>query len=350
MRTFDYTKLKDISWDSQIISYIAEIQEYKGKQELYIRQKPMELKRLVEIAKIQSTEASNRIEGIVTTEARLKQLVADKTTPRNRDEKEILGYRNVLNIIHESYAYIPLTANYILQLHRDMLKFTELSYGGMFKTTPNEIAATLPDGTKRVLFKPLEPYETPVAVEAACRSFNECLEKELVSPLLLIPYFIVDFLCIHPFNDGNGRMSRLLTLLLLYRSGYMVGRYISIEKAIADTKENYYDALYASDQNWLAEKNNPLPFIKYMLGVILACYRDFERRITISAAVGQKSTAYDIVKVYIDNKLGTFTKQDVLKNCPSIGKASVEAALKRLVEEHYIEKIGAGRSTCYARK
>ena len=350
MRTFDYTKLKDISWDSQIISYIAEIQEYKGKQELYIRQKPMELKRLVEIAKIQSTEASNRIEGIVTTEARLKQLVADKTTPRNRDEKEILGYRNVLNIIHESYAYIPLTANYILQLHRDMLKFTELSYGGMFKTTPNEIAATLPDGTKRVLFKPLEPYETPVAVEAACRSFNECLEKELVSPLLLIPYFIVDFLCIHPFNDGNGRMSRLLTLLLLYRSGYMVGRYISIEKAIADTKENYYDALYASDQNWLAEKNNPLPFIKYMLGVILACYRDFERRITISTAVGQKSTAYDIVKVYIDNKLGTFTKQDVLKNCPSIGKASVEAALKRLVEEHYIEKIGAGRSTCYARK
>ena len=350
MRTFDYTKLKDISWDSQIISYIAEIQEYKGKQELYIRQKPMELKRLVEIAKIQSTEASNRIEGIVTTEARLKQLVEDKTTPRNRDEKEILGYRNVLNIIHESYAYIPLTANYILQLHRDMLKFTELSYGGMFKTTPNEIAATLPDGTKRVLFKPLEPYETPVAVEAACRSFNECLEKELVSPLLLIPYFIVDFLCIHPFNDGNGRMSRLLTLLLLYRSGYMVGRYISIEKAIADTKENYYDALYASDQNWLAEKNNPLPFIKYMLGVILACYRDFERRITISTAVGQKSTAYDIVKVYIDNKLGTFTKQDVLKNCPSIGKASVEAALKRLVEEHYIEKIGAGRSTCYARK
>jgi Fic family protein len=350
MRTFDYTKLKDISWDSQIISYIVEIQEYKGKQELYIRQKPMELKRLVEIAKIQSTEASNRIEGIVTTEARLKQLVADKTTPRNRDEKEILGYRNVLNIIHESYAYIPLTANYILQLHRDMLKFTELSYGGMFKTTPNEIAATLPDGTKRVLFKPLEPYETPAAVEAACRSFNECLEKELVSPLLLIPYFIVDFLCIHPFNDGNGRMSRLLTLLLLYRSGYMVGRYISIEKAIADTKENYYDALYASDQNWLAEKNNPLPFIKYMLGVILACYRDFERRITISTAVGQKSTAYDIVKVYIDNKLGTFTKQEVLKNCPSIGKASVEAALKRLVEEHYIEKIGAGRSTCYARK
>lgn len=349
MRTFDYTKLKDFSWDSQIISYIAKIQEYKGKQELYVRQKPMELKRLVEIAKIQSTEASNRIEGIITTEARLKQLVEDKTTPRNRDEKEILGYRNVLNIIHESYAYIPLTANYILQLHRDMLKFTELSYGGCFKTTPNEIAATLPDGSKKILFKPLEPYETPAAVEAACRSFNECLAQELVSPLLLIPCFIVDFLCIHPFNDGNGRMSRLLTLLLLYRSGYLVGRYISIEKAIADTKENYYDALYASDQNWLAEKNNPLPFIKYMLGVILSCYRDFENRITISEAVGEKSTAYDIVKVYAEQKLGTFTKQDVVKNCPSIGQKSVETALKRLMDEHYIKKIGAGRSTCYAR-
>ena len=350
MRSFDYTKLKDIACDSQIISYISAIQEYKGKQELYVRQKPVELKRLIEIAKIQSTEASNRIEGIVTTEARLKQLVADKTTPRNRDEKEIIGYRNVLNIIHESYEYIPVTANYILQLHRDMLRYTELSYGGCFKTTPNEIDMTLPDGSKQVLFKPLEPYETPAAVETICQSYSDCLAKELVHPLLLIPIFILDFLCIHPFNDGNGRMSRLLTLLLLYRSGYLVGRYISIEKAIADTKEHYYDALYESDQGWLQGKNDPMPFVKYMLGVILACYRDFENRITIAESAGSKSTAYDIVKVYVQQKLGKFTKQDVVKNCPSIGKASIEAALKRLTEEQFIARLGAGRSTSYVRK
>ncbi|MBQ5420471.1 MAG: Fic family protein, partial [Selenomonas sp.] len=278
------------------------------------------------------------------------QLVADKTTPRNRDEKEIIGYRNVLNIIHESYEYIPVTANYILQLHRDMLRYTELSYGGCFKTTPNEIDMTLPDGSKQVLFKPLEPYETPAAVEAICQSYSDCLAKELVHPLLLIPIFILDFLCIHPFNDGNGRMSRLLTLLLLYRSGYLVGRYISIEKAIADTKEHYYDALYESDQGWLQGKNDPMPFVKYMLGVILACYRDFENRITIAESAGSKSTAYDIVKVYVQQKLGKFTKQDVVKNCPSIGNASIEAALKRLTEEQFIARLGAGRSTSYVRK
>ena len=350
MRRFDYGKLKEASWDSQIVSYIAKIQEYKGRQELYIRQKPVELKRLVEIARIQSTEASNYIEGIVTTEARLKQLVADKTAPRNRDEKEILGYRNVLNVIHESYEHIPLTANHILQLHRDLLKLTELSYGGNFKNTPNEIDMILPDGEKMVLFRPLEPYETPAAVEEACRSFNEALAREAVSPLILIPCFILDFLCIHPFNDGNGRMSRLLTLLLLYRSGYMVGKYISIEKAIADTKESYYEALRISDQGWLEEQHDPVPFIKYMLGVMLACYRDFESRITIAESAGSKSTAYDIVKNYASQKLGKFTKQDVFISCPSIGRASIEAALKKLTEEGFMVRMGAGRSTCYAKR
>ena len=350
MRLFDYSKLREISWDSQIVSYIAQIQECKGRQELYIRQKPVELNRLVDIAKIQSTEASNRIEGIVTTEARLKQLVADKTTPRNRDEKEILGYRNVLNVIHESYEYIPLNANYILQLHRDLLKYTELSYGGRFKTTPNEIDMTLPDGTRQVLFKPLEPFETPAAVESACCSYNDCLGKEIISPLLLIPCFILDFLCIHPFNDGNGRMSRLLTLLLLYRSGYLVGKYISMEKAIADTKEEYYDALQEADRGWLEEKHDPVPFIKYMLGVILACYRDFENRVTLLEKAGNKSTAYDIVKAYVEQKLGLFTKQEVASNCPSISRASIEAALKRLVEEGCIVRKGAGRNTCYGVK
>lgn len=217
-------------WDNEIVSYLSKIHECKGRQELYLRQKPAELERLVEIAKVQSTEASNRIEGIITTNARLKQLVEDKTTPRNRDEMEILGYRNVLNLVHENYLYIPVEPSYILQLHRDLLRFTNLSYGGRFKTTPNEIDMTLPTGERTVLFRPLEPYETPGAVEALCRTYREALEKEWADPLILIPCFILDFLCIHPFHDGNGRMSRLLTLLMLYQNGYLVGQYISIEK------------------------------------------------------------------------------------------------------------------------
>lgn len=350
MRTFDYSNLADRTWDNEIVSYLAQIHEYKGKQDLYIKQKPVELGRLIEIARIQSTEASNRIEGIVTTNARLKQLVENKTTPRNRDEKEILGYRNVLNIVHESYEHIAINPNYILQLHGEMLKHTAFSYGGKFKTTANEIAKTLPDGTKEVIFSPLEPYETPDAVASLCKAFRNELNKGIVDPLILIPCFILDFLCIHPFNDGNGRMSRLLTLLLLYKTGYTVGQYISIEKAIAETKESYYDTLSIADYGWHEDKNDPKEFIKYMLGVILSCYREFENRVGFAWQTGAKSTSYDIVKQYVHSKIGTFTKQDALIACPSLGSSSVEAALKKLVSDGTIERLGAGRKTHYVRK
>jgi len=349
LRKFDYEKLGTGTWDNEILSYVAKIHEFKGKQELYIRQKPVELERLIQIAKVQSTEASNRIEGIVTTNARLKQLVEDKTTPKNRDESEILGYRNVLNLVHENYEMIPVRPNYILQMHRDLLKYTALSYGGCFKTTPNEIDAVLPNGEKTVLFRPLAPYETPDAIAMICESYQKTLEKEQIDPLILMPCFILDFLCVHPFNDGNGRMSRLLTLLLLYRNGYMVGQYISIEKAIADTKEAYYEALAAANQNWYEEENDPKPFIKYMLGVILSCYREFENRITMANRAGTKSTSYDVVKEYVSNKIGTFTKQEALIACPSLGSSSVEAALKKLVADGTLAKMGAGRKTHYVR-
>lgn len=350
MRNFDYSKLKGRTWDNEILAYVAQIHEYKGKQDLYLRQKPAELKRLIDIAKIQSTESSNRIEGIVTTDARLKQLVENKTTPRNRDEEEILGYRNVLNIMHESYEAIPVQSNYILQLHGEMLKHTAFSYAGKYKTTPNEIDMVLQNGEKVVLFKPLEPYETPDAVERLCAEYNNAILEGIVDPLILIPNFILDFLCIHPFNDGNGRMSRLLTLLLLYRCGYKVGQYISIEKAIADTKETYYEVLQQADQKWYEGENDPKPFIRYMLGIILSCYREFESRITVAAKTGRKSTAYDIVKTYTESTIGKFSKQDALIACPSLGSSSVESALKKLVEEGVIIRTGAGRKTMYMRK
>lgn len=349
MREFYYRKLAARTWDNEILSYVAKIHEHKGRQELFLRQKPVELNRLIEIAKIQSTESSNRIEGIVTTNPRLKQLMSDKTTPHNRDEEEILGYRNVLNLVHENYDMIPVRPSYILQMHRDLLKYTSFSYGGSFKTTPNEIDMTLTSGERVTLFRPLEPYETPDAIQNICDSYQKELSLGEIDPLILIPCFILDFLCVHPFNDGNGRMSRLLTLLLLYRSGYVVGQYISIEKAIADTKESYYNVLAQADQNWHTGENDPKPFIKYMLGIILRCYRDFEERLTLAERSGYKSNSYDIVREYVMTHIGTFTKQNALEGCPSLGSSSVEAALKKLVQEGIITRLGSGRKTHYVR-
>ena len=349
MRLFDYEKLAERMWDREILSYVSKIHEYKGKQELFLRQKPVELNRLIEIARIQSTEASNRIEGIITTNSRLKQLVGDKTTPKNRAEEEILGYRNVLALVHENYEGIPVRSSYILQLHRELLKYTGYTYGGKYKTTANEIVQISGNGEREVLFRPLEPYETPEAIEKICESYQRALRMEAVDELILIPCFILDFLCIHPFNDGNGRMSRLLTLLLLYRSGYLVGQYVSLEKVIADTKESYYSALRKSDQGWYEAENDPTSFIKYMLAVILSCYRDFEARVSIVQKTGVGSTAYDIVKTHVAGRLGKFTKQDVLMSCPSLGSSSVEAALKKLVEDGTLRRLGAGRKTMYVR-
>lgn len=349
MRKIDYGYLVDMSWDTEIMNLVSKIHECKGRQELYIRQKPVELDRLSEIAKIQSTESSNKIEGIVTTDARLKQLFEEKTNPRNRNEEEIVGYRDVLNTIHESYEYIPLRPTYILQLHRDLLKKTQMSYGGKFKSVQNYINETLADGTVITRFTPVPPYETPEAIENLCNAYEQAIEKQIVDPLILIPVFICDFLCIHPFNDGNGRMSRLLTLLLLYKSGYVVGKYISIEKQIEQMKEGYYNALGRSDAGWHEEKNDPVPFIRYMLQIILACYADFEERVGIMAESGRGSTAYDIVKGYAGQKIGKFTGADVVSHCPSISRSSALAALKKLTEEGYIRKEGSGRSTFYIR-
>ncbi|MCM1215185.1 MAG: Fic family protein [Lachnospiraceae bacterium] len=349
MRNFDYTKLANYKWDSEVLSYVAKIHECKGRQDLFVRQKPIELDRLIEVAKIQSTEASNKIEGIVTTSTRIRQLVEEKTTPRNRDESEILGYRDVLNTIHESHDYIPVTPSYILQLHRDLLKHAGLSYGGNFKNAQNYISETRPDGTQIVRFTPLAPYETPEAVEKICESYKRALNTEAVDALILIPAFICDFLCIHPFNDGNGRMSRLLTLLLLYQNGYEVGKYISIEKQIEKTKDAYYDMLTQSDIGWHEETNDSTPFIKYMLQMVLACYVEFEERVGMMNGKGRGSTAYDIVKAYMMDRIGKMTGAEVIAACPSVGRSAALGAIKKLTEEGLILKCGSGRATYYVR-
>lgn len=349
MRDFDYAKLADCRWDGEMLSYVARIHEHKGRQDLFVRQKPVELTRLIEIAKINSTEASNKIEGIVTTSTRIRQLIEEKTTPQNRDEKEIIGYRDVLCTIHESHDYIPVTPAYILQLHRDLLKHAGVSYGGHFKNTQNFISETRADGTQAVRFMPLSPLETPEAMEKICASYRRTLCAEKVDALILIPAFICDFLCIHPFNDGNGRMSRLLTLLLLYRSGYEVGKYISIEKQIEKTKDAYYDALERADAGWHEGTNDPVPFIKYMLQMILACYVEFEERVGIMTLGGKRSGAYDIVKAYMTSRVGKMTGGEIVAACPGVGRSAVYGAVKRLLEEGIIVRYGLGRSTYYVR-
>ncbi len=346
MRKFDYSKLKEYQWDSELLGLVAQIHEYKGRQELYLKQKPVALDKLVEIAKIQSTEASNKIEGIVTTSTRIQQLCREKTTPRNRNEEEIMGYRDVLNTIHENYEYIPLRSSYILQLHRDLYQYSEKEIGGRYKNTQNVVAENHDDGTQRVIFTPMAPYETPEAIENICESFNHVIDTCEIDSLILIPIFIHDFLCVHPFNDGNGRMSRLLTTLLLYRQGYVVGRYISIESKIEKTKEKYYSVLEQCGEGWHEEEDNPVPFVKYLLGIILAAYREFESRIEL---VDNKLPAVEQVRLAIKEKIGKFTKSEIMETLPGVGRASVENSLKKLTEEGVIEKHGVGKATFYTR-
>ena len=340
MRDFNYSKIKEQKWDSEILGLVAAIYKYAGKQELYLKQSPKELEKLVEIAMIQSTESSNAIEGIVTTNARIKQLVEEKTTPKNRDEEEIAGYRDVLRIIHESYDVIPITKNYILQLHKILYSHMNNPLAGKTKTVQNYISATYPDGRTEVLFTPMAPFETPAALEKICEEYNRIIGNLEVEPLLAIPIFIHDFLCIHPFNDGNGRMSRLLTTLLLYRSGFYVGRYISLEAKIADNKDLYYEALGKAQYGWHEGKEDGDPFIKYLLGTILAAYKDFEDRFEI---IEEKLPALELVRKAVQNKIGKFSKQDIRELCPSLSISSIEGSLRTLVKE------GSGKATYYVR-
>ena len=346
MRTFNYSKIKEEKWDSEILSLIAAIYKESGKQEMYLKQRPEQLEKLVEIAKIQSTEASNAIEGIVTTNTRIKKLVTEKTTPKNRNEQEIAGYRDVLNIIHESFDAIPITKNYILQLHKILYSHMNNPIAGKTKTVQNYISATYPDGHVETLFTPLSPTDTPIALENICIEYNRVIGNMEVEPLIAIPTFIHDFLCIHPFNDGNGRMSRLLTTLLLYRCGFYVGKYISLEVKIAKNKDLYYTSLNDSQHNWHDGNDNKVPFIKYILGTILAAYKDFEERFNL---IETKKSALEIVREATYIKIGKFTKQDIKELCPSLSISSIEGALRKLIALGEINRVGNGKNICYYR-
>lgn len=295
------------------------------------------------IMALDRTEASNAIEGIVTTSTRIKQLVEEKTIPKNRDEQEIAGYRDVLNIIHESFDAIPISQNYILQLHKILYSHMNNPMAGRTKSVQNYISATYPDGHVETLFTPLAPYETPEALDKICEEYNRVIGNMELEPLIAIPVFIHDFLCIHPFNEGNGRTSRLLTTLLLYRNGFYVGKYISLEAKIAKNKDLYYNALGQAQIGWHEGAEDTVPFIKYLLGTVLAAYKDFEDRF---ALVETKLPALETVRRASLNKIGRFTKQDIRELCPSHSISSIEGALRKLVSSGELKRKGSGKNIC----
>jgi len=347
LKNFDYTDIPKALLTPDIVAMLTGIHEHKGKQELYIEAHADVLTTLMEIAKVQSVGSSNAIEGIHTTDQRLKELVRDKSTPRNRTEQEIAGYREALAAIHESYDYINPRPNIILQLHKQLYSFSKSAIGGNYKNSDNYIAETDSEGNEYVRFQPVPAYLTASAMETLTEKFIKALEKDEHDPLLLIPMFILDFLCIHPFNDGNGRMSRLLTLLLLYRAGYMAGKYISIEKLIEKSKETYYEVLQDSSAGWHDNENSCEPFVRYYLGIIQKAYNDFEERVKHLFQKGLSKT--DRVKAVIDNKIGKITKQEIMEICPDISKVTIERTLNELVKSGYLIKISSGRTASYAK-
>ena len=347
MKNFDYITNPAKLLTPEIVQMVGSIHEHKGKQELFLEANIDELKTLLEVALIQSTGASNRIEGIFTSDKRLKELVSQKAEPRNRSEQEIAGYREVLATIHESYEYITPRPTIILQLHRDLYSYSQGNIVGTYKNSDNVIAETDAEEHQKARFIPVPAFQTAEAIDELCAHFLEAWEANLIDKLILIPMFILDFLCIHPFNNGNGRMSRLLTLLLFYKAGYIVGKYVSMEMLIEKTKETYYEALQASSFGWHEGENSYKPFVKYYLGIMLKAYNEFENR--VEHLKYHNLSKPDRIKAVIDNKVGKITKKEIMELYPDISKVTVERTLTDLVKSGYIAKVGAGPSTGYVR-
>lgn len=346
MRKFNLIEeYNEIISNSNIINLISKIHEYKGKQSYLLETKKDILDTLLKVAKIQSTSSSNKIEGISTTDKRINEIVNQKLEPKNRNEEEIAGYRDVLSLIHDNYDFIDINNNTILQLHRDLYKYTGYSYGGKFKNSQNYIEEINDKGEKKIRFIPLSPVETPIAIQDLCKNYNELVNSEICDLLVLIPIFILDFVSIHPFNDGNGRMSRLLTLLLLYKADYLVGKYISIEKIIEDTKDSYYDTLQKSSVNWHNNKNDYTYFVEYYLGIILSAYKEFDSR--ISVLENKKVTSYDKITNIFKKNIIPIDKSFIISKCPDLSETTIERILSRLLKEDKIIKISGGRYTKY---
>lgn len=348
MKSFESGFLEHHPIDHGLLSTIRLIGEYKGKEALFIQQTPQVLATLRQIAIIQSTEASNRIEGIEAPPDRIKKIVEHKTKPKNRSEQEIAGYREVLATIHANHANIPFTTGVVLQFHRDLYQFVP-QQGGRWKPTDNEIIETRPDGTKIVRFMPVSAHQTPDAMEKLHARFTNYQESGEIDLLLLIPSYVLDFLCIHPFLDGNGRMARLLTLLLLYHAGYEVGRYTSLEHLIENQREGYYEALFRSSLGWHEGRHSLTPWWEYFLGVILLrAYREFEHRTgELTTAHGAKT---ELVLSTIRKLPVRFRYADLAQACPNVSRPTIKRVLGQLQKDGQVKCVKPGRDAVWEKR
>jgi len=327
-------------------STLQKLGEFKGRQDLFRRQAPELLEALRESAVIESSESSNRIEGVVAPHPRIEALVLKSSAPRNRSEQEIAGYRDALNLVHESAMEMAFSVNVILQLHSMLYRYHP-SDGGRWKATSNEIVERGADGrVHRVRFTPPEPIRTPALMTELADSHGRAV-AERREPALLVPLTILDFLCIHPFQDGNGRVARLLTLQLLYRFDYVVGRYISLERIIEQSKETYYETLEASSKGWHEGAHDPLPWVRYFWGVLLAAYGEFEDRVgTVRTGKGAKT---DLVEEAIARRVAPFSISDLEVDCPGVSRDWIRIILRRLRDEGRIRPMGRGRGARWVR-
>ena len=321
------------------------ISEYKGKQELYTKQAPQVLKTLVEMALIESAESSNRIEGVTVDRERLKPLVIGHSKPRDRSEEEVAGYRKALDLIHKKYDALRITPDFIKELHR--LCRGELWDAGKWKAKDNDIIRKYPDGRVKVIYKPVSAAKTPEAMEQLCLSYRHSVDQLKYPSLYAIACLVLDFLCIHPFRDGNGRVSRLLTLLALYQHGFTVGKYISIERIVEQSKETYYETLNKSSQRWHEAKQDVLPWFNYFLGTIVAAYKEFEERASnASPARGAKT---GIVEAAINRQMGEFSISDIERECPNVSRVMVKKVLSQVGNAQKIKCLGKGKSAKWVR-
>ncbi len=348
MKSLTPSFLNNLSLTSEQGSALAKIGEYKGKQDLFKQQTPERLETLRQAAIIESSECSNRLEGITAPHKRIEALVLQTTTPRNRSEQEIAGYRDALNLIHESAKYMNCSVNVCLQLHSMISKYLPQS-GGRWKMTDNEIVERNPDGTvARVRFKTVSTVETPQAMENLAKNYVAAIEQHGKEPLLVIPLAVLDFLCIHPFTDGNGRVSRLLTLMMLYHFDYEVGRYISLERVFEQSKETYYETLEASSQGWHEAKHNVHPWLNYFWGVLLRSYREFEERVgTLATGRGSKT---ELVRSAIDRRTAPFTISDIGSDCPGVSREMIRIVLNTMRDEDRLGLKGRGPGARWFKK
>lgn len=331
----------------ELAELLRAVDQAQGRQTAFAIQFPERLESLQKVARIQSTEASNEIEGITAPTARIKALVEEKTTPQNRSEEEIAGYRLVLDLIHSTKAaHIPFTENVILQFHQQLYSFSP-GLGGEYKNADNEVTEELPDGTTQLRFKPTPAWKTKDEMRLLHEAFTAASASGKHHPLVLTAAYILDFLLIHPFRDGNGRMSRLLTLLLLYRSRYDVGRFISVEKIIAESKETYYELLAASTTNWETGTNDAIPWIRYFLGILIRAYAEFEAR---TGALGPKGAKSEAIRAFVRSSISTeFTINDIRKACPWVSDDLIRKVLSDLRRDGVIDSVSKGPAARYRR-